>query len=273
MSSGSSVEDQPVSIGAGEGYLRDYYEHIAGEDARAYPAELLAARAQTHRQAAAQRFPGHANITISDDDDRSVVYIVTDDMPFLVDSVNAELVRQHAPIHLVMHPLFVVTRNRETGEMVRVALVPSHLGISSGDTAAMPNLSHLIAQGDNASHMESWIAVEIDRVDDAKRAALTEGIGRVLNDVRAAVEDWPKMRNRAIQIAADLDQLANPAQIAELRQAQELLRWLDDGNFTFLGYREYDLRTNPARMSWNPGRKADSGCCGQVPTHRTRSST
>ena len=224
MSSGSSVEDQPVSIGAGEGYLRDYYEHIAGEDALAYPAELLAARAQTHRQTAAQRFPGHASITIADEADRSVVYIVTDDMPFLVDSVNAELVRQHAPIHLVVHPLFVVTRNRESGELVRVARVPSHLGISSGDTAAMPNLSHLIAQGDNASHMESWIAVEIDRVDDAKREALTEGIGRVLNDVRAAVEDWPKMRNRAIQIAGDLDKLANPAQIAELRQAQELLR-------------------------------------------------
>ena len=39
----------------------------------------------------------------------------------------------------------------------------------------------------------------------------------------------------------DLDKVANPAQIAELRQAQDLLRWLDDGNFTFLGYREYDL--------------------------------
>ena len=141
------------------------------------------------------RLPGIANITIADEADRSVVYIVTDDMPFLVDSVNAELVRQNAPIHLVMHPLFVVTRNRETGDLVKVARVPSHLGISSGDTAAMPNLSHLIAQGDNASHMESWIAVEIDRVDDAKRAELIEGIARVLDDVRAAVEDWPKMRH------------------------------------------------------------------------------
>ena len=49
------------------------------------------------------------------------------------------------------------------------------------------------------------------------------------------------MRNKALQIAESLDKVANPAQIAELRQAQDLLRWLDDGNFTFLGYREYDL--------------------------------
>ena len=259
MSSGSSVEDQPVSIGAEEGYLKDYYEHLAEEDARAYPQELLAARAQTHRQTATNRFPGIASITIADEADRSVVYIVTDDMPFLVDSVNAELVRQNAPIHLVMHPLFVVTRNRESGELVRVARVPSHLGISSGDTAAMPNLSHLIAQGDNASHMESWIAVEIDRVDDTKRAALLEGIGRVLSDVRAAVEDWPKMRNRALQISQELETLANAAQIAELRQAQELLRWMDDGNFTFLGYREYDLKNESGEDVLEPREESGLG--------------
>ncbi|MGY2745727.1 NAD-glutamate dehydrogenase [Arthrobacter sp. UYCu723] len=242
MSSGSSVEDQPVSIGAGEGYLGDYYEHLAEDDSRGYAHEVLTARAETHRQVAAQRLPGIANISIVDEPDCSVVYIVTDDMPFLVDSVNAELVRQKAPIHLVMHPLFVVTRNRGTGELVKIARVPSHLGISSGDTAAMPNLSHLIAEGDNASHMESWIAVEIDRAGDTKHGELVEGLGRVLGDVRAAVEDWPKMRNKAQEIARDLDKVANPAQIAELRQAQALLRWLDDGNFTFLGYREYDLR-------------------------------
>ncbi len=242
MSSGSSVEDQKVSVGTGDGFLNDYYEHLAEEDARAYAANVLSARAEIHQQLAAQRHPGTAKISIVDEPDRSVVYIVTDDMPFLVDSVNAELVRQNAPIRLVLHPLFVVTRNRETGKLVKVARVPSHLGISSGDTAAMPNLSAMIAQGDNASHMESWIAVEIDPVDDEAREQLTEGISRVLGDVRAAVEDWPKMRAKALEIAAELDKVVHPEQIAEIRQAADLLRWMDDGNFTFLGYRAYDLK-------------------------------
>ena len=243
MSSGSSVEDQPVLIGARVGYLGDYYEHLAEEDSRAYSQELLAARAETHREVGATRVPGKSNIRIVDEADCSVVYVVTDDMPFLVDSVNAELVRQKAPIHLVLHPLFVVTRNRGTGQLTKVDRVPSSIGISSGDTAAMPTLSHLIAQGDNASHMESWIAVEIDPASEDVHQRLIDGIERVLGDVRASVEDWPKMRNKALQIAQDLDKVANPAQIAELRQAQDLLRWLDDGNFTFLGYREYDLVT------------------------------
>ncbi|MGX1160371.1 glutamate dehydrogenase [Arthrobacter sp. SLBN-100] len=241
MSSGSSVEDQPLAIEGLEGFLGDYYEHLAEEDARAYPADVLTARAVGHRGVASIRKPGHANISIHDEEDSSVVFVVTDDMPFLVDSVNAELVRQHAAIRLVVHPLFVAARNTETGELAKVNKVPSHIGISSGDTAAMPSLSHLIAQGENASYMESWIAVEINRISDKAKDSLLEGLGRVLNDVRAAVEDWPKMRQKALEIAENLDKVANPVQIAELRQAQDLLHWLDDGNFTFLGYREYDL--------------------------------
>ena len=58
MSSGSSVEDQPVSVGSRESYLRDYYEHLAEEDARAYPQEVLTARAEAHRTIAATRKPG-----------------------------------------------------------------------------------------------------------------------------------------------------------------------------------------------------------------------
>lgn len=241
MSSGSSVEDQSRPMEAGEGFFADYYEHLAEEDARAYPRELLTARADMHRQVGAIRQPGRANISIVDEADQSVVYIVTDDMPFLVDSVNAELVRQNSAIHLVLHPMFVVTRNRQSGELVKVNRVPSNIGFSSGDTAALPSLSHLIAQGDNASHMESWIAVEIGRASDEAKTQLRDGLTRVLGDVRAAVEDWPKMRNKALQIAEDLDKVAHKSEIAEIRQAQDLLRWLDDGNFTFLGYREYDL--------------------------------
>ena len=38
--------------------------------------------------------------------------------------------------------------------------------------------------------------------------------------------------------------IAGAEDIPDLRQAQELLQWLDDGNFTFLGYKEYDLVTD-----------------------------
>ena len=153
MSSGSSVEDQALSVEGFEGFMGDYYQHLAEEDARSYPQELLAKRADHHREVASGRLPGQAKVAIADEEDSSVVFVVTDDMPFLVDSVNAELVRQHAAIKLVIHPMFVATRNRESGHLVKVNRVPSHIGISSGDTAAMPSLSHLIATEIGRAHV------------------------------------------------------------------------------------------------------------------------
>src|SRR6202007_3209396 len=81
--------------------------------------------------------------------------------------------------------------------------------------------------------------------------AITADLRRVLGDVRVAVEDYPRMRARAISLADDV--LApegesaggadSPAEIAEL------LNWLADGRFTFLGYREYHLGTGPEGMT------------------------
>ena len=239
MSFGSTRTGQPPL--KPETFTADYYEHLAGEDAQNYDEELLRARAVSHWEIARNRVPRTAKVEILNEADRSVVYIVTDDMPFLVDSVNAELVRQHSAIHLVVHPLLIVTRNRATNELIGVARVPSNVGIASGDTAAMPNISHLIATGENASHMESWIAIEIGRASDDARSKLIAGLTKVLGDVRAAVEDWAQMRAKTVQIADALGKVAHAEEVQDLVQAQDLLRWLDRGNFTFLGYREYDL--------------------------------
>ncbi|WP_026555501.1 NAD-glutamate dehydrogenase [Arthrobacter sp. 35W] len=241
MSSGSNTVDSPLAPTAMEQFIADYYEHLAAEDAAVYSPEVLDGRAAAHLELAGDRAAGLAKVEILNEEDCSVVYIATDDMPFLVDSVNAELVRQNAAIHLVIHPMFVVTRNRETHQLVKVSRVPAHVGIASGDTAAMPSISHLVATGDNATYLESWIAVEIDRVGDDAGAALVEGLCKILGDVRAAVEDWPAMREKALSRAELLGNVLSGETITNLREAEDLLHWMDAGNFTFLGYREYDL--------------------------------
>jgi glutamate dehydrogenase len=84
--------------------------------------------------------------------------------------------------------------------------------------------------------------VEIDReTEPAALAQIEADLRRVLNDVREAVEDWGKMRAAAVRVARELEntQLDLPAQDTD--EAAELLRWLVDDHFTFLGYREYLL--------------------------------
>ena len=94
--------------------------------------------------------------------------------------------------------------------------------------------------GENTTRIESWIAVEVPRLtDEARRKDMVDGLLKVLDDVRVAVRDWSGMRAKVHEIAGELT-TAGPG-IPDLQQARELLTWLDDGNFTFLGYREYDL--------------------------------
>ncbi|WP_018134204.1 NAD-glutamate dehydrogenase domain-containing protein [Acaricomes phytoseiuli] len=228
-------------------FITDYYQHIAEEDRAKYDPATLRNRALTHYQLAQSRQPGEAKIALANEYDaprqlsETIVYVVTDDMPFLVDSLTAEIVRQKAAITLVVHPMFVVSRERDDHELVKVDRVPAYLGVASGDTAAMPDLSALIAPDHQSSHMESWIAIELGQIDEAGRARLLEGLQRVLEDVRAAVEDWQPMRQKALQAITELSTVPEGQKIGDLAEAEELLRWVDQDNFTFLGYREYSL--------------------------------
>ena len=73
------------------------------------------------------------------------------------------------------------------------------------------------------SMVESWIHVEIDRETDPERLGhVRDGVRSVLDDVRVAVEDWPKMKQRARDLAAELEAAppsGPPAQEVEEGQA------------------------------------------------------
>lgn len=187
-----------------DSFIADYYEQIAEEDRAKYEPVTLRQRALRHRALAQNRPSGTSIVKVVNESDETrhyketVVYIVTDDMPFLVDSVTAEISRQNAAITLVVHPMFVVTRNDETDELINVAKVPTYLGVSSGDTAAMPDISHLMGHDGYSSHMESWIAIEIGQLNEDACQDLLKGLQRILDDVRVAVQDWPVMRQKAL---------------------------------------------------------------------------
>ncbi|MER5756219.1 NAD-glutamate dehydrogenase [Streptomyces sp. NPDC002088] len=215
-------------------FLQRYYLHTAPEDLSGRdPVDVFGA-AVSHYRLAENRPQGTANVrvhtpTVEENGwtcSHSVVEVVTDDMPFLVDSVTNELTRQGRGIHVVIHPQVVVRRD-VTGKLVEVLTDPP-----AGE------LPH-------DAHIESWIHVEIDReTDRADLKQITADLLRVLSDVRETVEDWEKMRDAAIRVADGLQSEPVPGDLArpEVEEARELLRWLAADHFTFLGYREYELR-------------------------------
>ena len=118
-----------ATVGDLTDFLRAYYRHAAAEDLTAFGAERIAAVAARHAALAAKRPQGRALVHVADADEgtpgaagapaavtalgpvRMVVDIVTDDMPFLVDSVTMELNRHRADINLILHPRLVVRRD------------------------------------------------------------------------------------------------------------------------------------------------------------------
>ncbi|MCJ1677036.1 NAD-glutamate dehydrogenase [Streptomyces sp. APSN-46.1] len=230
-------------------YLQRYYLHTAPEDLLDRdPVDVFGA-ALSHYRLAEKRPQGTASVrvhtpTVEENgwmSSHSVVEVVTDDMPFLVDSVTNELSRQGRGIHVVIHPQVVVRRDI-TGKLIEI-LGPDC--DAHGPQTARPH----------DSLVESWIHVEIDRESDrADLKQITVDLQRVLSDVRESVEDWEKMRDAALRIADRLqdEPTAPDLREYELEEARELLRWLADDHFTFLGYREYNLVDGDA-LSAVPG--------------------
>ncbi len=227
-----------------EHLVRRYYRHTAPEDLLGRdPVDVLGA-VVSHRRAAQNRPQGTAVVhafTPSVEGHgwsagHTVIEIVTDDMPFLVDSVTASLGVQGRAIHLVIHPQFVVRRD-VAGALQEVLQVD--------DEAELPE----------GAIVESWMHVEIDRETDS--AALTDiqvQLQRVLRDVREAVEDWPRMLSKAVASADELE-AAPPVSVPvdEVAESVDLLRWLVGEHFTFLGYREYSLSEDGTTLDPVPG--------------------
>ncbi|MFI8075108.1 NAD-glutamate dehydrogenase [Streptomyces sp. NPDC086033] len=215
-------------------FLQRYYLHTAPEDLTGRDPVDIYGAALSHFRLGETRPQGTANVrvhtpTVEENGwtcTHTVVEVVTDDMPFLVDSVTNELTRQGRGIHVVIHPQVVVRRD-VTGKLIEVLTVPP-----------VGDLPH-------DAHTESWIHVEIDReTDRGDLKQITADLLRVLSDVREAVEDWEKMRDAALRMADELpaEPVATDLRDMEIDEARELLRWLAADHFTFLGYREYQLR-------------------------------
>ncbi|GAA1893378.1 NAD-glutamate dehydrogenase [Lapillicoccus jejuensis] len=215
-----------------EAFVRRYYRHVATEDLLArQPGDLLGA-ALAHRELAQHRPPGTVDVQVANPHveadgwscGHTVVLVVTDDMPFLVDSVTAELARRDRTIHLLVHPQLVVHRDPE-GRL---------LDVVDADPSPVPD-------GDTLT--ESWMLLEVDRIgSEEEREDLRRALTAVLDDVRDAVEDWPRMWARCEEVARDL-RTAPPVGVdaGEAATSARFLDWLADHHFTFLGYREYRL--------------------------------
>ncbi len=147
----------------------------------------------------------------------SVIETSTDDSPFLVDSVNEELLARNLVVSRLLHPVVGTIRDAE-GRIERVL------------------------SGRDASHRESVMHFEVDRpLTDDEREKLAARVKQILHDVRLVVRDFEPMQERVkhmIELARGGAVRYSPQEVGE---TVDFLDWLLQYNFVLLGYREYEL--------------------------------
>ncbi len=201
-------------------FLAAFYMRMEADEYPYHAPETWAAIGLDMLEFARKRKPGTANVRVINptrarngwESQYTVLQIVNDDMPFLVDSVSMALSEMGVGVHVLGHPLVRLERDR-AGKLVEVG------------------------QG----KAESLMLLEIDRQPPEAMERIEQRIRQTLEEVRVVVADWGLMRDRMQTLADDLATRRMPESVSDAarREAQEFLRWAAADHFILFGYREY----------------------------------
>ena len=197
-----------------DAFLSIYYDELPGDDVEDRKTGDIYVAAVAHLDLGRRRTPGSAVVRVLSPGEgdgwqsrHSIVLVVCDDMPFLVDTLRMRIDRRGIDVHLLVHPMLTVERD-DGGVLQRVA----RYGAGAGRIAT-------------EGVLEAWTQLEVDRLDEAEAEQLAAELVAAVDDVRRVVGDFEAMRDRLLGLAG-----LHPA-----------LRWLAEGQFVFLGAVDADL--------------------------------
>jgi len=175
-------------------------------------------------------------------EDHTLIEILTPDMPFLVDSVTAELRNRELTIHLVLHPQLASRRDADG------------------------RLLEILPPGSPGSISESLMQFQIDRLGSAReRVDLETQLRQILADVRQVVADYRPMKEACQQAIENLEHTKLAVEAEEMAETLEFLRWVVGDHFTFFGYLEYDLERSEGKDYLKPDRSTGLGLLRHLP--------
>ncbi len=233
-------------------FIEHLYSGLAREDHRETDPEKLCRLASSFLEWAEQRGGDRIRVRIFNpprsenpwNADRTVIQVVTGDIPFLVDSLTGELGRRELAVHQFLHPQIPVRRDAD-GKLQEIVAPTTETSLQ----------------------YESFMHVEIDRLTQQPvLVELETALRKVLADVRLAVQDWPEMRSQGHRVRKELE--ANPPagriQPKSIEEAKAFLDWIDE-YFTFLGYLSYTLVENDGERYLRPDVSSGLGLLRKLP--------
>lgn len=238
-------------------WITEYYRTVPDADVATHSQDTLSKLAEHHREVGKYRNKGELCVDVRQGSNGTELYMVTDDMPFLVSTLTTEIAAKWGGARLVLHPLLLATRMGSEHELESLDQVPNISTASSGDTTAIPlvpltpNATPRSSEGGSTTTViESWIRMELQSdLNESEREDLKQYLGKLVSDVRRVDEDQDQMHATVAELAQTLDglrdiQFEDGSQLPDVDSAKEFLDWLRAGNFVFMGIKRYDLETN-----------------------------
>jgi glutamate dehydrogenase len=232
-------------------FIQAFYISAIPEEINITAPEKLFAIAYSMWKLADKRRPDTTRVKVFNPTERhhgwtskyTVIQIINDDMPFLVDSITGHLsvIAKHS-IKVMHHPLLFVERDK-AGTRIET------LGRSDYDDGK-----------NERAKCESCIYIEIDRQKDAEAMGkIKDTLMSILSDVRLCVKDWKPILTQMIKARKQLGSSKAPIGHDRLSESCKMMDWLMEDNFTFLGYREYRFKGNPKTANFRAVPKSGLG--------------
>lgn len=213
-------------------FVSKFYRSVSADDLMTHTIMDLYGAAVSFWEFMEKRAPGETKVraynphfeTNAWQSTHTIIEVMSDDMPFLVDSILMELNRRNITTHLIINVGGLRICRDENNKIVAVF---SH-GQSGGQTCIE----------------EAPVFLEIDRLTDPEILEdITQSITKVLHDVEIANEDWPTMRDKVKETIKELENGKGHFSGEEFDESIDFLKWIEDNHFTFLGMRDYELVT------------------------------
>lgn len=212
-------------------FAKQLYGTVALEDLHDWNIDDLYGAVVNFWSLISERLPHETKIRIYNPDferhgwqtTHTVVEIICDDMPFIVDSLRMIITRMGLASHLIIHMGGIRVKRDKHNRVCEI--------LSRNNNVGSNDVLH-----------EAPIFMEIDRQTDPHiLEALHKNFERVLEDNRVVFEDWEKMRAEVREAIIQLDNVPKIVDANEVEETKAFLKWIEDHHFTFLGMRDYEL--------------------------------
>ena len=169
----------------------------------------------------------------------TIIEVIVDDMPFLVDSVRIALNRKGLSPHLMLNCPMQVTRDK------------------SNNVTQLANASEKKIKD---SVNETVFFIEIDRItSDEQLAELKAELESVVSDISLTVNDWQPMLKRLNDVIDEFGNSNVPGEKSNKQESLKFLKWIANNNFTLMGYRSYDVETLKGDLALTANVKSSLG--------------